>query len=156
MLVLWLACVCVMPACAATTTQSGAPKNISILQMWSGDFPVAHLNRLPRGQQKSRVGYIDTAAIFAAVWQAFKPNEKVPEVDFSENFIVFSRNVDFYNRTSIARIILRDGVIEILAMSTRSALPIVDNVAMGLAVIQRAGVTSIQAGKRQISLSTDK
>ena len=58
--------------------------------------------------------------------------------------------MDFYNRISIFKITLKDGVIEILAMETMSALPIEDKVAMALAEIPRAGVESIQAGNQQI------
>lgn len=61
-------------------------------------------------------------------------------------YIVFSRNVEFYNRTSIVKIILKDGAIEIIAMETMSALPIEEKVAMILAVIPRAGISSITAG----------
>ena len=149
-LLLWVVFACMMAGFAATATYADDPKDIPVLQKWSGDYPIVYLNRLPEGQQKSSIGYIGDAGILATVWQAFKPGEKTPEVDFSRNLIVFSRNVDFYNRISIFKITLKDGVIEILAIETRSALPIEDKVAMALAVIQRAGVESIQAGNRQI------
>jgi len=155
MLLLRVAFACMIAGFAATATYSGEPKDIPILQKWSGDYPIVHLNRLPEGQKKSRIGYIGDAAIFATVWQAFKPGEKTPEVDFSRNFMVFSRNVDFYNRISIFKITLKDGVIEILAIETRSALPIEDKVAMALAVIPRAGVESIQIGNQQILVPAD-
>ena len=153
MLLLRVAFVWMMVGCAATATYSGEPKDIPILQKWSGDYPIVHLNRLPQDQQKSRIGYIGNTAIFATFWQAFKPGEKTPEVDFSRNFVVFSRNVDFYNRISIFKITLKDGVIEILAMETRSALPIEDKVAMAIAVIPREGVEFIQAGKERIPIA---
>ena len=63
--------------------------------------------------------------------------------------------MDFYNRISIFKITLKDGVIEILAMETRSALPIEDKVAIDLAVIPRAGVEYIQAGNHRIPVSAD-
>ena len=154
LMLLWrVAFAWMMVGCAATATYSGEPKDIPILQKWSGDYPIVHLNRLPQDQQKSRIGYIGNTAIFATVWQAFKPGEKTPEVDFSRNFVVFSRNVDFYNRISIFKITLKDGVIEILAMETRSALPIEDKVAMAIAVIPREGVKFIQAGKERIPIA---
>ena len=155
MLLLFVAFTFMMASCAATATYSGEPKDIPILQKWSGDYHIVNLKWLPEGQQKSRIGYIGDAAIFATVWKAFKPGEKTPEVDFSRNFIVFSRNVDFYNRISILKITLKDGVIKILAMETRSALPIEDKVAMAMAVIPRAGVESIQVGNQQIPVSAD-
>ena len=77
--------------CAATATYSSEPKDIPILQKWSGDYPIVHLNRLYQGRQKSRIGYIGDAAIFATVWQAFKPDQKTPEVDFSYSFFQDNR-----------------------------------------------------------------
>lgn len=144
-----------VPGCTATSPYSSGPKDIPILQKWSGDYPIVHLKKFPEGQQKTRIGYIGDAAIFASIWNVFKPGEKIPKVDFSTNFIAFSRNVDFYNRISIFKITLQDGVIEIFAMETRSALPIEDKVAMAMAVVPRAGAASIQVGNQHITVSTD-
>jgi hypothetical protein len=70
-------------------------------------------------------------------------------VDFRINLIVFYRNVVFYNRTSIGKIIQNGSTIEILAMETMSALPIEDKVSIFLAIIPRAGVTSITTGSQK-------
>ncbi len=121
-----------------------AGKDLSILQAWSGDFPVAELGRLPTDQVKERVGYIADKATFAAVWQAMNPSLALPEVDFTVNIVVFSRNTVFYNHTSIARVVLKNGIVEVLAIETMSSLPIEDKVAMALAVIPRTGVEFIQ------------
>jgi hypothetical protein len=130
------------------------PKNLSILQGWSGDYPVSELGRLPEGQRTLPVGYLGDEKIFVGVWQAFKPGEKGPEVDFSNNLVVFSRNVDFYNRTSIVRVVLKDGVVEVLAIATLSSISIEDKVAMALAVIPRQGVQFIQAGNERIAVAS--
>jgi hypothetical protein len=119
-------------------------KEITIIQSWSGDYPVAQLFLLPDGQQEGPVGYIDDAATFAAVWEQFMPSEELPEVDFDKNIVVFSRNVQFYNRTNIFKVELENCIAEILAMETMSAIPIEDKVAMALAVIPREGVTAIE------------
>ena len=134
----------------AFADQEEKPKNLTILQQWSGDYPVSELRRLPENLRTSPVGYLADAETFADVWQAFKPNEKMPEVDFKTHLVVFTRNVDFYNRTSIGMIKLADGVLEIVAMETMSALPIEDKAAMAMAVIHRAGVKFIQAGTSRI------
>ena len=155
MVLLWVAFAFMMAGFAPTATYSGDPKDIPILQKWTGDYPIVHLNRLSQGQQQSRIGYIGDTVVFTTVWQAFNQGEKPPEVDFRRNFIVFSRNVDFYNRISIFKITLKDGVIEILTLETRSALPIEDKVAMAMAVIPRAGVEYIQAGNQRIPISAD-
>ena len=105
------------------------------------------------GQRRSRVGYLGDEKAFAAVWKVLRPAEDVPDVDFGRNLIVFSRNVNFYNRTSILKITLAEGVAEILAMETMSALPIEEKVAMALAEIPRAGVRFLQAGEERIPVS---
>lgn len=146
---------CMVTSFATTTNGSVEAKDIPVLQQWSVDYPIVYLNRLPRGQQKLGVGYIHDAEFFTTFWQIFKPGEKTPEVDFNQNFIVFSRNVEFYNRTSIVKIILKDGTIDIIAMETMSALPIEDKVAMALSVIPRAGISSITAGGQKIPVNAN-
>ena len=149
---LWAALVGLVNCGAVFADQEEKPKNLTILQKWSGDYPVSELRRLPENLRTSPVGYLADAETFADVWQAFKPNEKMPDVDFKRNLVVFTRNVDFYNRTSIGMIKLVDGVLEIVAMETMSALPIEDKAAMAMAVIPRAGVKFIQAGTSRISV----
>lgn len=90
------------------------------------------------------------AGIFTGVWQAFKPRENVPEINFNRNLVVFSRNTHFYNRTSIAKVILKDCVAEILAMETMSAMPIEDKVAIAPAEVSQARIKFIQADTEQI------
>jgi hypothetical protein len=150
----WIGCIGLMLGGATLARDDGEPKNLPILRSWSGDYPVSQLDRLPEDQRSTPVGYFGTSAIFADVWQAFKPGEKVPEVNFEEHLVVFSRNVSFYNRTSIAKVSLKDGVAEILAIETRSATPIEDKVAMAMAVIPREGVKFIQAGSERIPVAS--
>jgi hypothetical protein len=132
---------------------AGEPTELPILQKGSSDYPVAHLDRLPQGKSKAGVGYIDDKKLFEGVWEIFKPGEPLPEVNFGTQMVVFYRNVAFYNRTNIVKITLRDGIAEIIAIETRSALPIEDKVAMAMVVIPRAGVKFIQAGSERIPVS---
>ncbi|MFV9690938.1 MAG: hypothetical protein ACNY01_08240 [Desulfobacteria bacterium] len=140
--VLWAAFAHLVNLGAAFAAQQ-EPKNLPILQQWSGDYPLTELRRLPQNLRTSPVGYLADAETFADVWQAFQPDEKTPDVDFKRDLVIFTRNVDFYNRTSIGMVKLVDGVLEIVAMETMSALPIEDKVAMAIAVIPRAGVKFI-------------
>jgi hypothetical protein len=137
---------------APAMAQEVQPKDLPILQKWTGDYPVSAIPRLPEGQRSSAVGFIGNGETFGAVWDAFEPWEIVPRVNFGTQLVVFSRNVAFYNRTSILKITLRDGVAEVLAAETMSARPIEDKVGMALAVILRAGIKFIQAGKERIPL----
>ena len=114
----WTVCLFLffITGCATQATEEGQAKDLAIIESWSGDFPVADLVVLPEGQSESHAGYIDDQKAFAAVWRAFKPGEKIPTVDFKRNLVVFSRNVDFYNRTQILKVTLNGGGAEILAM----------------------------------------
>jgi len=152
---LWAALVWLVNCGAVFADQEEKPKNLTILQKWSGDYPVSELHRLSENLRTSPVGYLADAETFADVWQAFKPNKKMPEVDFKSNLVVFTRNVDFYNRTSIGMVKLAEGVLEIVAMETMSALPIEDKAAMAMAVIPRAGVKFIQAGTSRIPVTME-
>jgi hypothetical protein len=133
-----------LAACAPAAMESKEPLDLPLAASWSGDYPVAALDQLPAGQQQNRVGLIVDAAAFARVWQNFKPAEALPTVDFATSLVVYSRNVDFYNRTNILKVTLTAGVIEVLAMETMSARPIEQQAAMALAVVPRAGVKALR------------
>lgn len=150
--------VLTLVACVSTTpdgkiikeTEKEVIDDIEIIQNWSGDFPVARLDVLPDGQERLPAGYIGDAATFKEVWSVFSPATPVPEVDFNDNMVVFGRNTQYYNRTTIFKVTLtNEGVAEILAMATMTSIPIQDRVAMSLAVIPRKGIKSIfTAGNR--------
>jgi hypothetical protein len=131
------------------------PAELAIMQSWSGDFPVTELKLLPQAQQQAGTGYLANAAAFASVWAAFSPGEAVPTVNFRKQMVVFHRNVYFYNRTRIFKVTLKEGVAEVLATETMSAIPVTDKVAMALAVIPRAGVKAIQAGAVRVPVRTE-
>jgi hypothetical protein len=141
--------------CSNVPVENAKPTELVISQSWSGDYPVSELPRLPQGQQQTRVGYLGSAAAFASVWAAFKPGEAVPGVDFSRQIVVFHRNVDFYNRTRIFKVTLRDGVADVLAMETMSAIPIEDKVAMAMAVIPRANLKSLRSGSARVPVGAE-
>jgi uncharacterized membrane protein len=120
------------------------PVTATILQSWHGDYPVAQLNLLPEKQRDRAVGYIEDAMTFEIIWKAFKPGEPVPTVDLRKNIVLFSRNTQFYNRISIGKINVTNGVAEILAMETMSAMPIEEKVGMSMALVSRKGIESIR------------
>ena len=123
-----------------------------ILQSWQGDYPVARLDLLPENQREEAVGFISDAKTFRDAWKAFQPGEAVPEIDFNSNLILFARNTQFYNRISIGKVNVTDGVAELLAMETRSAMPIDDKVAISLVEIPGKGVKAIQIGDKNIPI----
>ena len=149
-----LTMLAVMAGCSNVPVASLPPTELVISQSWSGDYPVAELKRLPEGQQQSGTGYLGSATAFESVWAAFKAGEAVPAVDFAKDVVVFHRNVAFYNRTRIFKVILKDGVAEVLAMETLSAIPIEDKVAMAMAVIPRANMQSLRSGTASVPVLT--
>ena len=128
------------------TQPIGIGGEVQIIKSWQGDYPVAKLDLLPVKQRGQGIGYIDSAKTFAQVWKAFKLGEGVPKIDFKTNIILFARNTQFYNHISIGRVNLKNGVAELLAMETMSALPIEDKVAMSMVLVARQGITAIQSG----------
>ena len=130
----------------------GISRELSLLQKWSGDYPVFQLSRLPEGQYMNRVGFIENAVTFNQIWQAFKPGEEVPAIDFNADIVVYTRNVDFYNPLSIVKVLLTDGIAEIVSKETMSARPIGDQVAMALAVIPRPQVRFIQLSSKLLAV----
>jgi len=133
-----------LAACTPAAVQSSEPMDLSPRVQWSGDYPIAALDQLPAGQQQNRVGYIGDATTFAGVWRNFMPDQALPDVDFKNDLVVFSRNLVYYNRTNILKVQLSAGVAEILAMETMSAMPVTDKAAMAMAVIPRAGIKAIR------------
>lgn len=131
-------------ACTPVAVQSSEPRDLTPSATWSGDYPIAALDQLPPGQQQNRAGYIGDVDTFAKVWQNFMPEAALPAVDFANNLVVFHRNVVYYNRTNIFKVTLTEGVAEVLAMETMSAMPVEDRAAMAMAVIPRAGVKAIR------------
>jgi hypothetical protein len=140
-LVIGLIC---LVGCTPVAVQSSEPRDLTPSATWSGEYPIAALDQLPPGQQQNRAGYIGDVDTFAKVWQNFMPEAALPAVDFANNLVVFHRNVVYYNRTNIFKVTLTEGVAEVLAMETMSAMPVEDRAAMAMAVIPRAGVKAIR------------
>jgi hypothetical protein len=118
---------------------------VEIRQSWQGDYPVDGLAALPENTNRPGIGYIADPKGFAAVWSAFKPTEPEPVIDFDHNLVIFVRNIQYYNRISIGKIVVKNGVAEVIAMETLSARPIEDKVALSMALVSRKGIKGIQA-----------
>ncbi len=132
-----------------------SPADVTMLHQWDGDYPVDSLSALPAHVRDLPVGYLADAAMFARIWNIFKPDVNVPEVDFADNIVVYYRNVTYYNRTSIFKLTLQEGILEVLARETMSAIPIDDKVAISMAVIPGKGIYSIKAGDQKIPVKFD-
>jgi hypothetical protein len=165
MTVLGLVCIAITAGCAGFESQSKGeddalgqhipPLNgeAKILQSWQGDYPTAQLNLLPNNERENAVGFIGNTEILKAVWNAFKLDEAIPDIDFKTNLVLFARNIQFYNRIRIGKVNVTNGVADLLAMETMSAMPIEDKVAMSMVVIVRQGITGIQSGDKIIQIN---
>ncbi len=127
----------------------------NILQSWQGDYPVARLELLPEKQRKAVLWFHRHCQIFEQIWKDFGPGEDVPEIDFKSNIVLFVRNTQFYNRIRIGKVIVANGVAQVLAMETLSALPIEEKVAMALAVVPRKDITSIRTANGLVLIADD-
>jgi hypothetical protein len=163
-----LVCIVITAGCAGLKNQgkaeAGAPLqqmqsfngDAKILQSWQGDYPTAQLNLLPENQSEYAVGFIGNTETFKAVWNAFKPEEALPSIDFYTHFVIFAKNTQFYNRIRIGKVNVSNGVAEVLAMETLSARPIEDKVAMSLVVLNRQGITGIRSGDNIFQINRSK
>ena len=66
--------------------------------------------------------------------------------------LLFARNTQFYNSIRIGKVNVKNGVAEVLAMETMSAVPIEDKVAMSLVVVAGEEITGIRSGDQIISV----
>ena len=138
----------ILAACTAPPLTGPA----EILQSWHGDFPVAQLSLLPDGQQERSLGFIGDARTFEGIWKVFEFGEDVPEIDFKGHIVFFARNRQFYNRIRIGQVNVTEGVAEVLAMETMSAMPIEEKVAMSMAVVARQGITALKIADETIPM----
>lgn len=143
-------------SCTSATDKHVAPDRIQvpILHTLGGDFPVAQLDVLPVGQRISPVGYIGSQQQLEALLQHLDGvgTYDLPTVDFSTELVLFARNTRFYNRLSIGRVTLAGDTLEVLSMSTMSARPIEDKVAMSLVVINKGRARFVSVNGEKVEL----
>ena len=151
-ILLVLICTGILVGCRRVDTQLFTGE-VEILQSWQGDYPVDRLNVFPEGQRDLGIGTITDPGTFENVWKALKPDEVVPEIDFKDELVLFARNTQFFNRVRIGKVNVTNGVAEVLAMETLSAMPIEDKVAMSLAVVPRKGIQSIKTRDGRLSVT---
>lgn len=141
---------CSMLSVDSTTVKDGS---VQILGTLNGDLPVSSLRMFPTELQEQPVGYLSNQKQLDAVLQSIQAGGKsLPVVDFSSQIILFTKNTVYYNRLSIGQIVRKGETLTILAMETRSAMPITDKVAISLVIIERDGAEFIDAGKTKVTI----
>ena len=116
----------------------------NVLRSWDGGYPVSDLDLLPAAVRTAAVGYISDPDTLAAVWAVFQPGLPPPDVDFTQEIILFVRNVDFYNQLSIIQVPLDQGVARPVVRTTHTATPITDTVAMSMVLVERYGIVGVE------------
>lgn len=138
---------------AKSLSSVGVNQNyLPILNRWSGDYPIAELDRLKEWHAQSRGGYIGDAAAFASFWEAFKRGTAAPQVDFSKNIVVFARGDGSCKQMFIAKVTLKENIAEVVAEGNMSGPPPEGSLAVALAVIPRDKVKFIRVGNEQIAV----
>jgi len=132
--------------------KTGSPAHADIISSWQGDYPTDKLHLLPGNQQDLPVGYFSDSVTFSSAWAVFQPGKEAPDVDFKTHVVIFVRNTQFYNRISIGQIMIKEGIADVLAMETMTAMPIEEKVAMSMALVSRAGITAINSGDKTIQI----
>lgn len=142
-------------ACVPATgrSQEVVTIQIPILSSLGGDFPVAELSALPEDQRMNPIGFIGSQQQLDTVLNHLQAGGRLlPPVDFSTQLVLFARNTRFYNRLSIASVTLVGDTVEILSMSTMSAMPIGEKVAMSLVVVEQGGARFIAVNGEKMAI----
>jgi len=96
-----------LPQLAAAERKWASPSRV-----WVGEFADGGLRRgLPRG------GVVTDAKAFAKLWKAWRPEEKVPEVDFAREFAVVLHCARGFRL--FAGAVLRDGQLSVISVTER-------------------------------------
>ena len=127
-------------------------EHLPILNRWSGEYPIAKLDRLKAWHARSQWGYIGDEAGFSSFWNAFREGRRAPEVDFSKNIVVFVGGDGSYKQMVIVKVTLKDHVAEVVVDGSKPGPPGADTCAMAVAVIPRSGVGFVRMGKEQIAV----
>ena len=110
---------------------------------WNGLYPVAALELLPEELHKNRMGFIRDKDNWAAVWKAFRPEQRLPRIDFKNEVIVFVKNVRFLNRIAVRSASVEAGTLTIHVRETRTARPISEHVYCAIVVVDRQGIKQL-------------
>lgn len=86
--------------CEAEKRVEGPPVRLQ----WQGAIRVADLALLPERGDQQGTGLIADPATWTQVWRAFRPDEAVPAIDFSTEFIAFARNRETVGAVSLMHV----------------------------------------------------
>jgi hypothetical protein len=118
---------------ASVHAQFGKGKPVKLLQTWQAKLKDETLKKAAPAS-----GFLANAKDFEALWKAWRPDEKVPAVDFKQNLVLVGL-ADGPNQAGI-RATLDDGNLKVLVQQTLIGGP---GFGYQLAVVPRAGIKTI-------------
>jgi uncharacterized lipoprotein YbaY len=135
------------PKESARTTVAEAVQPVRFLDQWSGRFPTKELARLPEGMQDTPAGFIADEAAFARLWEAWKPSQKRPAVDFKTSLVLFAvdRDPQYSPGPMAIMALMKDGVLTVMrgGLSAEKPVPAGETCGLVAAEVSRAGVRGV-------------
>lgn len=122
-------------ALVTTAVAENEARKVPILQKWSGIHKDEKLQK-----ESPSTGYVINATTFAKLWKTWRPDEKVPEVNFKEE-IVLVATAPGPNEVTITPQLSEKGNLVLRPSDT-----LVEGPGFGyqIVVIKRAGIKTIQ------------
>lgn len=104
---------------------------------WEGTFPVADLVRLPERGDQLGTGLIADPETWSLVWRVFRPDDEVPAIDFSKEFIAFARNLTAFGKISLVHVAIGGNSMDLRWRTPDDGPKITDKVRIAFVVLRR-------------------
>lgn len=119
---------------------------------WTGDMPVAEMEKLPGRFFYKGIGVITDEKDFIRLWDAFtaeKPQIR-PSVDFSQAIVILAYDDHYYNTCRIIGVDVKGGIANPVILKTRTSLSIQKTYFLAMAVIPRDGIIAVATNDRTL------
>ena len=150
---IFYACCCFWSSCFLFPLVCQAQTMLPVIERWSGQYPVNELYRMPEEQMINGTGFVNNAATWNKIWHGANQSD-APAVDFHSEIVCFAHNVVFLNILHVtAGTVDDDGVVDVLAIQTKTARPIDDFVYWSAGTIPIAGLTHLRVAGDTLDLT---
>ena len=107
---------------------------------------------MPEEQTLGGIGFVDDAAVWNEIWHGAN-KEDTPDVDFQTEIVIFAHNVDFLNIVHVTAGAVDDaGIVDVIAIQTKTAHPINDFVYWSAGTIPIAGLAHLRVADGPVDL----
>jgi len=146
-------CCCFWSFCFLFPMVCQAQTMLPVIERWSGQYPVSELHRMPEEQMINGTGFVNNTAAWNEIWHGANQSD-APAVDFHVEIVCFAHNVEFLNIVHVtAGTVDDEGVVDVLAMQTKTARPIDDFVYWSAGTIPIAGLTHLRVAGDTLDLA---